>query len=53
MLKRATKYGLESIIAEVTTITPPEKQTVIKTTEGSFTARAVITAAIYVEKFLT
>ena len=44
MLKQATKYGLETTIAEVTGLKLREKQRVVETTEGSFTARAVIIA---------
>jgi len=44
MQKQATKYGLEIINAEVTGIMLQEKQKVIKTTEGGFTAKVVIIA---------
>ena len=44
MLKQATKYGLETTIAEVTGLKLREKQRVVETTEGNFTARAVIIA---------
>jgi thioredoxin reductase (NADPH) len=45
MHRQATKYGLKTIIAEVATIEPQEKQIVIKTTEGDYTARALIIAS--------
>ena len=45
MHRQATKYGLKTIIAEVATIKPQEKQIVIKTTEGDYTARALIIAS--------
>ena len=44
MQEQATKYGLETIMAEVTGVELNEKQKVIKTSEGSFIARAVIIA---------
>ncbi len=44
MEEQATKYGLETAIAEVTGIELREGQRVIKTTEGDFTARALIIA---------
>ena len=45
MHQQATKYGLKTIIAEVTGIEPQPKQIVVKTTEGNFTAKAVIIAS--------
>ncbi len=42
MQEQAAKYGLETTIAEVIGIEPSEKQKVIRTSEGSFSARAVI-----------
>ena len=44
MLQQATKYGLETIAAEVVGIEPTEETKVIKTSEGEFMARAVIIA---------
>jgi thioredoxin reductase (NADPH) len=44
MHEQATKYGLESIFAEVTSIEIDGGQKVIKTTDGDFVARAVIVA---------
>ena len=45
MHRQATKYGLKTIIAEVADVAPQEKQIVIKTTEGDYTARALIVAS--------
>jgi len=45
MHQQATKYGLQTIIAEATGIEPQPKQIVVKTTEGNFTAKAVIIAS--------
>ncbi len=45
MHRQATKYGLETIIAEVTGIKLRRDQKVITTSEGDFTARAVIIAS--------
>lgn len=45
MHRQATKYGLKTIIAEVITIEPQEKQLLIKTTESDYTARAAIIAS--------
>jgi thioredoxin reductase (NADPH) len=45
MHQQATKYGLKTIIAEATGIEPQPKQIVVKTTEGNFTAKAVIIAS--------
>jgi len=45
MHQQATKYGLQTIIAEVTGIEPQQKQIVVKTTEGNFIAKAVIIAS--------
>jgi thioredoxin reductase (NADPH) len=42
--EQATKFGLETLIAEVTGIWPIEGGKVVKTTEGDFSARAVIIA---------
>jgi len=44
MHQQATKYGLETIIAEVTGIKLQDKQKVVETTGGNFVARAVIIA---------
>ena len=44
MYQQATKYGLKTIIAEATGLELHEKQKVVKTTEGSFIAKAVIIA---------
>ena len=44
MHQQATKYGLKTLIAEVTGIELQGKQKVIKTTEGDFMAKAVIIA---------
>jgi len=44
MHQQATKYGLETIIAEVTGIKLQDKQKVVETTDGNFVARAVIIA---------
>jgi thioredoxin reductase (NADPH) len=43
--KQATKYGLETVIAEVNGIELKGEQKVITTTEGEFAARAVIIAS--------
>jgi len=45
MHQQATKYGLKTIIAEVTGIELQDEQKVIKTTKGNFTAKAVIIAS--------
>jgi thioredoxin reductase (NADPH) len=45
MHQQATKYGLKTIIAEATGIERQPKQIVVKTTEGNFTAKAVIIAS--------
>jgi len=45
MHQQATKYGLQTIIAQATGIEPQPKQIVVKTTEGNFTAKAVIIAS--------
>ncbi|MBA7645275.1 Thioredoxin reductase [subsurface metagenome] len=44
MHQQATKYGLKTLLAEVTGIELQEGQKVIRTTEGDFMARAVIIA---------
>ena len=44
MQEQATKYGLETVLTEVTGVELSEKKKVIKTGEGSFSARAVIIA---------
>lgn len=44
MHQQATKYGLETIAAEVTGIELSERGKVVKTTEGQYTATAVIIA---------
>ena len=43
--QQATKFGLKTIIAEVTGIELQDEQKVIKTTEGDFIAQAVIIAS--------
>jgi thioredoxin reductase (NADPH) len=43
--KQATRYGLETIIAEVSSIKLNGEQKVIATTEGEFAAKAVIIAS--------
>jgi len=45
MHQQATKYGLETLLAEVTGIELSGKQKVIKTTKGDFVAKAVIIAS--------
>ncbi len=45
MHQQATKHGLKTIIAEVIGIEPQPKPIVVKTTEGNFTAKAVIIAS--------
>ena len=45
MHQQATKYGLKTIIAEVTGIELQGEQKVVKTTEGNFTGKAVIIAS--------
>ncbi|MFC1916736.1 thioredoxin-disulfide reductase [Chloroflexota bacterium] len=45
MHQQATKYGLETLLAEVTGIEVQGGQKVVKTTEGNFTAKAVIIAS--------
>ena len=44
MHQQATKYGLETLLAEVTGIEVKGEQKVVKTTKGNFTAKAVIIA---------
>jgi len=44
MHQQATKYGLETLLAEVTGIEPHGEQKVVRTTEGNFTAKVVIIA---------
>ena len=44
MHQQATKYGLETLLAEVTGIEVKGKQKVVKTTKGNFTGKAVIIA---------
>jgi len=44
MHQQATEHGLKTIIAEVIGIEPQPKPIVVKTTEGNFTAKAVIIA---------
>ena len=44
MHQQATKYGLKTLLAEVTGIELQEGQKVIRTTEGDFMAKAVIIA---------
>jgi len=45
MHQQAAKYGLKTIIAEATGVEPQPKPIVVKTTEGNFTAKAVIIAS--------
>jgi len=45
MHQQAAKYGLKTIIAEATGVKPQGKPIVVETTEGDFTARAVIIAS--------
>jgi len=45
MHQQATKYGLNTIIAEVTGLELKEETKVVKTTEGNFTTKAVIIAS--------
>ncbi|MCL0053295.1 thioredoxin-disulfide reductase [Dehalococcoidales bacterium] len=45
MHQQATKYGLKTIIAEVTGIELEGEQKIVKTTKGNFTAKAVIIAS--------
>ncbi len=45
MHQQATKYGLKTIMAEVTGLELHQKQKVVKTTQGNFTAKAVIIAS--------
>ena len=45
MHQQATKYGLSTIIAEVTGIELQGEKNVVKTTEGNFTTKAVIIAS--------
>ena len=45
MHRQVTKYGLRTIIAEVTGVKPQEKQIVVNSTDGNFTAKAVIIAS--------
>lgn len=45
MHQQAAKYGLKTIIAEATGIKLGEEQKEVKTTEGNFTAKAVIIAS--------
>ncbi len=44
MHQQATKYGLKTIYAETTDIELQEGQKVVKTTDGDFTAKAIIIA---------
>ncbi len=44
MHQQATKYGLETLMADATGIELKEEQKAVKTTEGDFTAKAVIIA---------
>ncbi len=45
MHKQATKYGLETLMAEVTGIELRDRDKIVKTDSGDFTARAVIIAS--------
>lgn len=42
MNKQATKYGLETLLAEVTSLELNDKQRIVKTTDEDFVAKAVI-----------
>ena len=44
MHQQALKFGLKTLSAEVTGLKPREKENTIETTEGNFTAKAVIIA---------
>ena len=44
MHKQATKFGLETLVADVTGIDIKQKTKVVKTSQGDFTAKAVIIA---------
>lgn len=44
MYQQATSYGLETLVAEVTSLKLQNKNKIVDTTEGSFTADAVILA---------
>ena len=44
MLKQATKYGLQTITAEVTGLKLKGEERVVETTDGAFTAKAVVIA---------
>ncbi len=44
MHQQATRFGLETLVAEVTGIGNKDKQKVVKTSQGDFTAKAVIIA---------
>ena len=45
MHQQATKYGLKTLLAEVTDLVLQDEQKVVKTTEGDFIAKAVIIAS--------
>ena len=45
MEQQALKYGLETLLAEVTGIEPKSEPKVVKTTQGDFMAKAVIIAS--------
>jgi len=45
MHEQATKFGLETLLAEATSIELRGEQKIVKTTEGDFIARAVIVAS--------
>jgi len=44
MHRQATRYGLETIMSEVTGIDLKGEQKIVKTTEGDFTTRAIVIA---------
>lgn len=44
MHKQAKRFGMETLTAEVTALKPSEKANIVETSEGNFTARAVIIA---------
>lgn len=45
MYRQATRFGLETVTAEVTALEVSGKQKIVKTNEGDFTARAIIIAS--------
>jgi thioredoxin reductase (NADPH) len=45
MHQQATRFGLETLVAEVTGIEVADKQKIVKTSQGDYSARAVIIAS--------